>query len=286
MFIMLMSGLVVGAVYALVAVGYNITFLSAGVLNFAFAYMVVLGSFLSWAGRDSGVPMPLLLLAGAGLGALLGLVEERVAIRPIKNKGSHTELITTVGFATVVTGVILLVWGADVRKVPSLVGGSIGIGSADIAFSEVLILIMALALATGFGLWSRRSRLGLASLAQAEDREAAMVLGVDVRRLSLAAFAAAGLLAVVLGFVVGPKTFAVPESGALLAVKGFVVLALGGVGSYLGAVIAGLTIGVLESVASYAWSSEVQGLTVFLLFIVVLAVRPQGMFGQRAGRVV
>lgn len=184
------------------------------------------------------------------------------------------------------TGAILLIWGADVRKVPAMVAGEIPIGSTSITGAELLLLVTAIGLAGAFGTWSRRSRIGLASLAQSEDREAAMLLGIDVRKLSLLSFAVAGALAIVLGFVMGPKTFAAPEFGALLAVKGFAVLALGGVGSYLGAAIAGLTVGVIEALSSYLWSSEIQTLTVFVLFLVVLAVRPQGLFGQRAGRVV
>jgi branched-chain amino acid transport system permease protein len=283
----LIAGVAVGAVYALIAIGYNITYLASGVINFAFANFVVLGGFLWLAARQdlqlSAVVAVVLVAIAVGV---LGLVEERLAIRPLAGR-SHAELITTVGTATVLTGLMLLVWGSEPLPVPALVPDtSLPVGGIDVALNDVVLIAVAAGAATTLHVVSRRTRIGLASLAQTEDREAATLRGVDVRRLSALAFGLAMLFAGLIGAIVATKTYASGTAALLLAIKGFVALTLGGLGNNLGALAGGVAVGIAEVAAARYIGDGYQDIVVFALFLVVVLLRPNGVFGTRVGRTV
>lgn len=287
------AGLTSAAVYLIVAIGYNFTYLFSSVFNFAFAYILMLGTFIAYSTASAGWPLWLAMPTGAALGLAVGVVEEQIAISPVLNRRndsgatSQAELITTVGFATVIVGIVLRWWGTNPLSVPSIFSSSFLFpGSMRITVGNAAAIGLVAVLVVALGIANRRSRIGLMSLAQSEDREAAMLLGVDVRRLSLLGFGVAGCLAVVLGYIIGPATFASWDLGPTLAVKGFVVLALGGVGSYSGIVVAAVTIGVLEAFSAYFWSAPVADLVVFGCLLATLAIRPRGLFGRRLGRAV
>lgn len=281
------SGLAMGSIYALIAMGYNITYLTSRVLNFAQAHLLVLGMFLSvWMFRH-GAPT-VLVVAGCALAVMLvALVEERVAIRLVRTTGAHTELVTTLGFATVITGLVIVVAGSD----PLVVHFPIGASSFHFLGGRVqpvdlALILVALAIAGVLAAMLRWTRLGIATLAQSEDREAALLRGIDVRKLSLIGFGVVGLLAGMVGPLVGNKTYAVASLALLLAVKGFVVVCMGGLGSIEGAWIGGLTIGVVEALAIWRLGTAYRDLTVFLVFAALLLLRPSGLFGKTSMRTV
>jgi branched-chain amino acid transport system permease protein len=282
------AGLTTGAIYALIAIGYNITLVMGGVLNFAFANVVMLGGFVGFWGISTGLPLPVVLALAVAAGALVCLVEERVAIRHLRGgPGGHTELVTTVGVATAITGLLVIVWGSDPQQVTfagtadvvDLLGGRVRLG-------DLLLIGLSLLAGVGFYLWTHRTRLGLASLAQSEDREAAMLRGANVRMFSLVGFVVAGALAGLVGPVVATMTTASAFTSLVLAVKGFIALTIGGVGSQTGALAGGLLIGLAEAVADYHLGSSVGNITVFVVFLAVVMIRPAGIFGRRAARVV
>ncbi len=158
----IIAGLSVGAIYAMIAIGYNITFLAAGVVNFAFANFIMLGAFI-W-----------LMVLGWSIPALIaftafGLAEERIAIRPIP-AGRHAELITTVGVATVLTGLMAVIWGSEARQVPPVIDGRVSIGGSTIVWNNVVLLIAAIVIAAILSLVLRYTRFGLAARALNEDR--------------------------------------------------------------------------------------------------------------------
>lgn len=283
----LISGLAMGSIYALIAMGYNITYLTSRVVNFAQAHLMVLGMFLSVWMFGRGVPV-VLVVAGSALAVMaVALVEERVAIRPLRTVGAHSELVTTLGYATVITGLIIVVAGSDPLAVRfpfsarsfHLLGGRIQ--PVDLA-----LIITALVIAGVLAAILRWTRLGIATLAQSEDREAALLRGIDVRKLSMIGFGLVGLLAGMVGPLVGNKTYAVASLALLLAVKGFVVVCLGGLGSIEGAWLGGLTIGVLEALAIWRFGTDYRDLTVFVVFVAMLLLRPSGLFGKTNVRTV
>lgn len=281
------TGVVVGSIYALIAIGYNVTYVAASVLNFAYAHFVILGAFLSLWLTELGAPYVVVLLAGALVVGIIGLVEERFAIRPLSGGESHAELITTVGVGTILTGGMILIWGSEPLRVPSpLPADPIEMVGARIQSVDIVIVAMTVVIAVGLHALTRWTRLGLAALAQAEDREAAMLRGINVKRLSVMSFALAAALAGLVGPLVGVKTFAVSTLTLVLAIKGFVVLNLGGLGSIPGALLAGVIIGVLENLAARYVGASFRDLVVFVVFLGVLLFRPQGMFGRRVVRTV
>jgi branched-chain amino acid transport system permease protein len=284
----LYSGLALGALYALVAMGYAVTYIASGVVNFAQGYLVMLGTYLSYLGLNTwSLPLWVTIVGAAVCGGLVNIVIERVCIRPLRNRAAHSEMITTVGAATLITGIISLVWGSNVKGVAVLqnavprkvLGGLLSLGDLWL-FAAVVVCGL------GLILLSNRTRIGIISLAVAEDREAATLRGINVNMLSFGAFFVAGVLACVVGPLVGVKTSATLTLGPILAVKGFVVFALGGIRSFTGALLCGLAIGVLEAYAGRYVNGSAQDLVTYVVFIGVLLILPAGLFGRRQERLV
>jgi len=283
------SGLVSGSLYALVAVGYNIVFVPTGTFNFAQAQFVMIGTFVAWLGL-AFFHWPLVLTLGIGIcvGGLIGLIEERTAIRLLPGTGVHGELVTTVGVGVILEGLANVVFGANAQSVPSVIpnNAAVTIFGGRIFPSEALMIATAMFLVLVADQLAHRTRVGLASLATAEDKTAAILRGINVRRLSIGAYMLAGAVCVALGPFVGPATFAQTGLGDGLALKGFVALALGGFGSYRGALIGGLTAGLLEAFVARYLNSNFQNLAVLILLLTVLVIRPHGLFGRARARVV
>lgn len=280
------SGLAIGAVYALVAIGYNIVFIAYTTFNFAHAQLMMLGVFVSyWASVVADLPMVLVFVICAVVVGLIALVEEFIAIRPVK--GVHAHLVTTLGMATLLDGVTRLIWGDDVLRVPAvgssatwtILGGRIGA-------VEALLIVSVIAITAVLTLYSRRSLTGLALLAMAEDRDAAQLRGINVKRLALGAFVVAGILAGLTGPLVGPKTMAVATLGAALALKGFVAVAIGGFGSLPGALLGGFVVGLVEALSGRWMGSQFPTIMVFVVLVLILLLKPTGLFGTTRERVV
>jgi branched-chain amino acid transport system permease protein len=279
------TGLAVGAVYAFVAIGYNLTLIGSGVLNFAFADIILLGSFISSAILTTDqIPIVLVLLLTTAIGAVLGAAEERFAIR-LLIPGTHGELVTTVGIGTLITGVIVAVYGTNARVVLNDLP-QLSIFGGNTTSPAVIMLFGTIALAVAIHLWLSRSRLGLAALARSEDPEAATLMGINVRRMSLIAFAFAGGLAGLAGAPVGSLMGVNIGVALLIAIKGFVAMTIGGMRSMGGAVIGGLTVGLAESFADRYIGGEYQDLVTFLLFVLIVLAKPSGLLGQTEGRTV
>lgn len=288
MLVTLISGLAIGSIYSLVAVGYNLTWLTSKAVNFAYAAFIVTGMFLTAWMHGLGLPFPVILIILIALGAVVAFIEYLVAILPLRGRGDHAELVTTVGVTTVLQGLIFFFSPDDVMRVPSVVPeGLIDIaGGGRIAPAELLIVVVAVVVALGAHLWSTKTRSGLAALAQSEDRDAALILGVRPGRIAAVMFVLSGSLGFVLAPFIGPITFAIVAIAITLSIKGFVVLAIGGIGSQLGALIAGLALGVVEAFVITVASASYQNLVVYLIFIATLLLRPQGIFGARKERAV
>jgi branched-chain amino acid transport system permease protein len=280
------SGLALGAVYALVAIGYNIVFLSSHTFNFAQAQLMMVGTFVVYTGLVT-LRLPVLVVAVLAIVTvmLLAGLEERFAVRPVPDH--ETQLVTTLGAATLLNGATQLIWGGQPLTVP-FAGPSeiVTLFGGRVYPVELVLLVVAVLLVVGLTQLSRRTMLGLALMAMSEDREAALLRGIDVRRLAFWAFAASGALAGGLALVVGPKTYAVATLGAALALKGFVALAIGGFGSLPGALVGGLAVGLVESLAARWLGAEYSNLSVFAVLLVILLVRPAGLFGRVRERVV
>ncbi|CAN5230900.1 branched-chain amino acid ABC transporter permease [soil metagenome] len=284
----ILAGLSVGAVYTIVAIGYNVVFISSRVFNFAQAQFLMIGAFVALeAGQRFGLPLWSAIILCAVVGGIIGGLEEVLAIRRLSGRGVHNELVTTLGVGTILSGIGLVLFGSDPKQTTyftdeapfSFLGGRV-------VMVDLLLILVAILLAGIVGLITRKSMIGLASLATSEDRQAGMLRGVNVKQLAFLAFILAGALVAATGPLVAAKTFASYQLGDHLAVKAFVALAIGGFGSYTGAVVGGFVVGLLEMFGARYLGSEWQNISVFILLLIVLLVLPNGIFGRKTERVV
>jgi branched-chain amino acid transport system permease protein len=282
------SGLTLGAVYALVSVGFTVSLLPSGVFNFAQGAIVIAGTYLVYLMlHTAGFPLVPALALNALIGIGLGVACELIAVRPLRIRGAagsqQNELVTTVGMSTIIVGLLGIKWGYDPLQVPFHGPGEsvhfLGISAAPV---EIVVLGAAIVLATGLHLWFHATRWGRACLAVAEDRSAATLRGINVSLLSLGGFAAAGAIGTLSAFAIGPITYAIPTLANSLALGGFVAIALGGQGSFLGSLFGGLLVGLASSLATRYVGANYSDLAVLALLILTLAVRPSGL-GAAAG---
>lgn len=282
------AGLSIGAVYAIVAIGYNIVYIGSRVFNFAQAQFVMVGAFVGVvAGQQWELPLWITIVACAVAGGLIGALEEVLAVRWLRGRGAHNELVTTLGVATLLSGIALVIFGSDPRRVDAFAEAApFELLGGRLLPAEGLMILAAIVVAAGVALLTRRTMIGLASLATSEDRQAGALRGINASVLAIGAFVVAGALLAALGPLIAAKTFASYNLGDLLAVKAFVAVAIGGFGSYAGALVGGFGVGLLEVFAARYLGSEWQNITVFLLLLVVLLVIPNGVLGKGAGRAV
>jgi branched-chain amino acid transport system permease protein len=285
----ILTGLVTGALFAIVAVGFTIVYTVTGTFNFAQAQFAMLGTIAAWIGLERlNWPVPLVIVAGFCGGALIGLAEERVAIRLLPRKTSHGELVTTVGASVIIAGVAQALFGQNARPVRSVLGSSAPIsflGGRVYEYGLVLI-VLAVVVVGAAELLALRTLVGLASLATAEDREAATVRGINVGRLQIGAYMLAGGLLVALGPFIASTTYATTSIGDELNIKAFVAMALGGLGSPRGALVGGFAAGIVEAGTGRYLSSAYQNLALLILLLAVLMIRPHGLFGRAVERAV
>jgi branched-chain amino acid transport system permease protein len=231
------------------------------------------------------LPTGIVFVLAAVIVAAVAVVEERIAIRTVV--GTEGQLITTVGFATLLDGVTQVIWGGEPLQVPFFgPDGVWNVLGGRVFPVELLLMLIAIAIAVVIAFTGRNTMLGLAMLAVSEDREAALMRGINVRALAIGAFAVSGVMAGLIGPVIGPKTFAVATLGSALALKGFVAMAIGGFGSAAGALIGGFAVGLIESVAGRYLGATYSTLMVFAALLVVLLLKPTGLFGTTRERAV
>jgi branched-chain amino acid transport system permease protein len=278
----LASGLAAGAIYALVGVTYNTMFSTSRVMSFTAGQLAMLGGvFRSWFMLRLGMPP----LIGFGLTlvgcAAIGVITEFVAVRPVlKNLEQHLYVLSTLALALMIQQATAIKWGTEPRPFPRL----IGIGSG--VFDEKFWLPVAACALTILALeyLYRRTLVGRAFLAIAEDNFAARALGLPERNLRVMSYALAGVIGGIAGFAGGELMLAFFANGALLNFYGFVPVALGGLGNNRGTVLGGLALGLFQQAANFLVGGIFSSVAVFVLFIVVLLAAPQGLFGAATAR--
>ena len=280
----LITGLGLGSMYGLVALGFHITYAVSGTVNFAQGSAVTLGAVLGYTlGVTLGWPMPVAIL-GALLGcAFLGLTVERLLVRPFVEKGSNAWLLATVAGGIVLDNAVLFTFGKEPRSLPSaLAVKPIEILGTGIYPLQLLIPVVGLSVAVAIQALFRRTDLGRVLLAVAQNADAARLMGIDVRRTVACAFALSALLAGAAGLLIAPLFSVSAEMGALFGIKAFAVAILGGIGSATGVVLAGLLYGLVEAGVTATLGSTYTQLVVFSVIILALALRPDGLLGRAA----
>ena len=280
----LVSGLGLGSMYGLVALGFHVTYAVSGTVNFAQGSVVTLGAVLAYAlGVTLGWPMPAaIVLALAGC-ALFGLVVERALVRPFVARGSDAWLLATVAGGIVLDNSVLFTFGKEPRSLPSpLATRPVEILGTGIYPLQLVIPVVGITLAFAIRTVFRRTDLGRVLLAVAQNADAARLMGIDVRRTVACAFALSAVLAGIAGLLIAPLFSVSAELGTLFGIKAFAVAILGGIGSATGVILPGLLYGLVEAGVTATLGSTYTQLVVFSVIILALTLRPDGLLGRAA----
>ena len=276
------SGLAMGAVYALIGITYNTMFATSRVMSFTAGQLGMLGGVLgSLFMLKLGLP-PWLAFIATLLGcAAVGVVTELVAVRPVlKSLDQHLYVLSTLALAMMIQQVTAIEWGTEPQPFPRLL--HLGSGLAD---EKLWLPVAACALVVlGLEYLYRRTLMGMAFLAVAEDNFAARALGLPERRLRVWSYVLAAAIGGIAGFASGQLMLAFFANGTLLNFYGFVPVALGGLGNNRGALLGGLALGLFQQAANFTVGGVFSSIAVFVLFIVVLLAVPQGLFGGATAR--
>jgi branched-chain amino acid transport system permease protein len=276
------AGLTSGAIYALVALGFGVVHNTMGIVNFTQVDFVSLGGMLLFSALfAAGLPMPLALgLAVAGVTAV-ALVVEVLGIRPARTDSHLVLIFLTIGLSIILRGVMKLIWGRNRMAVPPLSGElPVKLLGATILPQTLWILVLTGVAIVLLVLFFRKTSLGLAMRAVATNEQAARVVGLNVGRVKAASFALAGALGGLAGCLVTPITTLAYDVGVLLGLKGFAAAILGGFGSFPGAIVGGIMLGLLETLAAGYVSSAYKDVIAFVVLLLVLFVRPRGLLGD------
>jgi branched-chain amino acid transport system permease protein len=275
-------GLAVGAVYALIGITYNVMFSASRVFSFTAGMLGMLGGvlgalFIAKMGMPAIVGFVLVLACGA----VLGLVTEVLTVRPVlKSIEQHLYVLSTLAFALMVQQLTAVEWGTEAQPFPRLI--PIGPGWLDQQFW--LPMLACAVTIVGLELLYRKTLIGRAFLACAEDSYAARALGLPETQLRMASFALAGVIGTLAGFTGAEMLLAFFGNQSILNFYGFVPVALGGMGSNRGAVVGGLALGLFQQAANFLVGGIFAAVAVFVVFIIVLLLRPEGLAGASAAR--
>lgn len=282
----LISGISLGSVYALIALGYTMVYGIAKMLNFAHGDVIMIGAYISFTvmttmGMNSWIGMILAVI----LCTLLGITIEKIAYKPLRNASPLAVLITAIGVSYFLQNVALLIFGANTKSFTSVVtipdlslaGGRLLISGETVVTIVLCILIMSL-----MTLFIKKSKIGRAMNAVAEDKGAAQLMGINVDKTISITFAIGSALAAVAGVLLCSAYPALtPYTGAMPGIKAFVAAVFGGIGSVPGALIGGILLGVIENLSKAYISSQLSDAIVFAVLIIVLLVKPTGILGKK-----
>ena len=278
------SGATLGATYGLAGLGFTVIFNTTEIINFAQGEFVMLGGMLAvFAIRWGGLPPALAVPLAIGLTTLVGVVTDRLTIRPVRGRSVIVLIIITIGVSIVLRGAAMLLFGKDTYALPGFSGDKpIAFLGASLLPQNLWVGGMTLGTLVAMKLYFDRTISGKAMLACACDRKAASLMGINVDAMVTLSFALSALVGALGGAILAPITLTSYDVGILLGLKGFAACILGGLGNPFGAVAGGVILGVLESLSAGLISSGYKDAVAFVILLTLLFVRPSGLFGRRA----
>jgi len=278
----LFSGVTVGAIYALAALGFTLIYNASNVINFAQGEFIMLGGVLTVVFLKTGMPMPLAIALAIAASALAGMVIEKLAIEPAKGADVVSLIIITIGAALVLRGLAQVYFGKSPATFPAFSGEApLRIAGATLLPQSLWVLGVAALIVVALWLFFAHTLVGKAILATAYNSVAARLVGVDTQWVLLVSFAMSAAIGAIGGVLATPIAMTSFDVGVMLGLKGFVAAVVGGLGSGLGAVVGGLAVGIFEAMSAGYISSAYKDATPFVLILLVLFVMPRGLFGAR-----
>ena len=279
----LLSGLTLGAIYALVALGFAIIYNASQVINFAQGEFVMIGGMAAVAFVDLGFPLPVSILVAVSAATLIGLLLEKLAVEPARGAPVVTLIIITIGASILLRGLATLVWDKRIHPLPAFSGEApIVIAGATLLPQTLWVLGTTLAAVAGLWWFFNRTLLGKALLAVSHNRLAAQLVGISVRRVLAVSFGLSAALGALGGVLIAPISFTAWDVGVMLGLKGFAAAMLGGIGSGPGAIAGGLALGLIEALGAGYLSSAYKDVFAFIVLLAALVFLPNGLAGRRA----
>lgn len=279
----LFSGVTVGAVYALVALGFTIIYNASDVVNFAQGEFVMLGGMLTVFGHAAGLPLPLAALIAIAATSAIGVAMNKLAIEPARGAPVVSLIIITIGASIFIRGGAQLVFGKQIHSFPAFSGDTpISIGGATILPQSLWVIGGAVLVFIGLWLFFTRTLTGRAVLATSNNRLAAQLVGINTNFVMTLSFALSAGIGALAGVLVTPITLTSYDVGLAFALKGFAAAMLGGMGNPKGALAGGFLLGLLEALTAGYLSSQYKDAAAFVVILLVLFFMPQGLFGAKS----
>ncbi len=284
----LLSGISLGSIYALIALGYTMVYGIAKMLNFAHGDIIMVGGYVVFfAMSSSWCPTWLAIILGIAVCTLLGVVIEKIAYKPLRSMPSLTVLITAIGVSYFLQNAALLLFKSNTRTFRSVTENlpDINLGGLVITSETVVTIAVTVVLMVALTLFVNKTKMGKAMRAVSEDKEAAELMGISVNKTISLTFAIGSALAAVAGVLLCSNFHALsPYTGSMPGIKAFVAAVFGGIGSIPGAMVGGILLGIIENLAKGYISTQLSDAIVFLVLILVLLIKPTGIFGKKINK--
>ncbi len=286
----LISGISLGSVYAIIALGYTMVYGIAKMLNFAHGDVIMVGGYAAFcAGTYLGWPIPLAILFSMMICTILGIVIEKLAYKPLRSATSLAVLITAIGVSYFLQNMALLIWTSNpkafpnmVNFIPSIVFGAGTEKEITISSSTIVTIVASILIMIALTLFTGKTKMGKAMRAVSEDKGAAQLMGINVNATISITFAIGSGLAAIAGVLLcSAYPTLMPTTGSMPGIKAFTAAVLGGIGSIPGAMLGGILLGILEKFAQAYVSTQLSDAIVFAALIIVLLVKPTGLLGKK-----
>lgn len=282
----LVSGISLGSIYALIALGYTMVYGIAKMLNFAHGDVIMIGAYIIYIlASNAGVPAFVSVLCSILVCMVLGVVIERVAYKPLRNASSLAVLITAIGVSYLLQNAALLIFGSDTKSFSSVISipsVSLFDGALHISGETIATIVISIILMIALTLFINKTKPGRAMRAVSEDRGAAQLMGINVNATITLTFAIGSALAAVAGALLCSAYPALsPTTGAMPGIKAFTAAVFGGIGSIPGAMLGGILLGVIENLSKGYISTQLSDAIVFAVLILVLLIKPTGLLGKK-----
>ena len=278
----ILSGLSTGAIYALIGIGFAIIYNSTSIINFAQGEFVMLGGMLSMFFYTAlQLPFPLAIIFSIVVATAVGILFERLAINPLKDAEPIILVIITIGGSILIRGIAMLIWGKDTHALPMFSGNEPpSVWGATIMPQNLWIFGITLIIIIANRLFFHHSIIGKAMRACSFNRLASNLVGIDVKHMVLFSFAISSAMGATAGIIIAPLTMTSYDVGVMLGLKGFCAAIIGGMSSGMGTVIGGLVVGILESLGAGLISSGYKDAIAFIILLLILFIKPEGLFAK------
>lgn len=279
------GGLVLGAIYALMAAGLAAIWTTLGIFNFAHGAFIALGAYIGWQIADAqagGLGLAVATIGAVAVMFCFGIVFHLILVRPFERRADivTASVITTLAGAAIIESSINLIWGPRSKQLARFTSGEIDLGFAAFPANDIVLIILVAAALAGLGWFLGRTRTGRAMRAVSQNREAAEFMGLDVPRLYAVAFGISAALAALAGIFLGGVRFMTPTMGADPLMKALIVVIFGGIARFTSPIYAALIVGLVESFSNYFVGLYWTPAVLFTMMIVVLFLKPSGLFGH------